>query len=253
MPIMLTGGVADPIGAGDRGHFAARWCAFIVLLGFAICLDCRASANEGGDIARYAVEIVNQPGATWRGNGIYLGQGLVLTAAHVVPGRRELETTVLVAGRQLPGITIKYGDFESVDLAIVKIDETLLPYNIRHLPFLAVCARDSQPGQPVVVVAPHNIAPSRIISAERFSPKIVSRFTTLIADVDTTGNSGSGVFDAASGCLLGIMSRKIEEFVYFQENGAQMRRPRLRAKYFITASLIREFAAPWIGTRYLRR
>jgi hypothetical protein len=31
----------------------------------------------------------------------------------------------------------------------------------------------------------------------------------VISDVATTGNSGSGVFDAGNKCLLGIMSRKI--------------------------------------------
>jgi hypothetical protein len=35
-----------------------------------------------------------------------------------------------------------------------------------------------------------------------------SKFSTLIADVATTGNSGSGVFDPNHECLLGIMSRK---------------------------------------------
>jgi hypothetical protein len=31
----------------------------------------------------------------------------------------------------------------------------------------------------------------------------------VISDVATTGNSGSGVFDAGSKCLLGIVSRKL--------------------------------------------
>ncbi len=252
---MLIGKIADGMHIANRRVSGGRRRILLALLGFAACLGCRASAapDEGSHLVRYAVEFVKLPAATWRGNGIYLGQGLVLTAAHVLPGRHEPATTLVVAGRQLSGTMIKYGDFESVDLGLVKIDETQLPYDIRHLPFLAVCATDSQPGQPVVVVAPRNVAPSHIISAERFSPSVGRRFTTLIADVDTTGNSGSGVFDAASGCLLGIMSRKIEEFVSHWENGVEMRRPRLRAKYFIPASSIREFAAPWIGTRYLRR
>jgi hypothetical protein len=38
---------------------------------------------------------------------------------------------------------------------------------------------------------------------------IPRKFSTLISDVATTGNSGSGVFDAGNKCLLGIMSRKI--------------------------------------------
>ena len=41
------------------------------------------------------------------------------------------------------------------------------------------------------------------------SADLRGRFGTVIGDVATTGNSGSGVFDAANLCLLGIISRKI--------------------------------------------
>ena len=42
-----------------------------------------------------------------------------------------------------------------------------------------------------------------------FPLNVQKRFSTVISDVATTGNSGSGVFDAGQKCLLGIMSRKI--------------------------------------------
>jgi hypothetical protein len=51
----------------------------------------------------------------------------------------------------------------------------------------------------------------------------------LIADVASTGNSGSGVFDQTRKCLLGIMSRK------FVSDGRDI------AKYFVPANEIREF------------
>ena len=56
----------------------------------------------------------------------------------------------------------------------------------------------------------------------------------MIRDVATTGNSGSGVFDAGQKCLLGIMSRKIT----VRLNTAHEKDI---AKYFVPASTIRAF------------
>jgi hypothetical protein len=57
----------------------------------------------------------------------------------------------------------------------------------------------------------------------------------LISDVATTGNSGAGVFDAGSRCLLGIISRKIS----VRLNGVDEQKD--IAKYFVPASAIRAF------------
>jgi hypothetical protein len=51
----------------------------------------------------------------------------------------------------------------------------------------------------------------------------------VISDAATTGNSGSGVFDAGQKCLLGIMSRKI----FTRES-----EPKDIAKYFVPASTL---------------
>jgi len=61
------------------------------------------------------------------------------------------------------------------------------------------------------------------------------RFSTVIADVASTGNSGSGVFDAAQRCLLGIMSRKL------QVRPSANEEPKDIAKYFVPAQAIRNF------------
>jgi len=64
------------------------------------------------------------------------------------------------------------------------------------------------------------------------------RLPTLISDVASTGNSGSGVFDAGQKCLLGIMSRK----VYVPANSADPEsKEKDIAKYFVPASTIRAF------------
>jgi hypothetical protein len=68
--------------------------------------------------------------------------------------------------------------------------------------------------------------------------KYQKRFSTVIRDVATTGNSGSGVFDAGQKCLLGIMSRKI----YVPANSEDPESKEIDiAKYFVPASTIRAF------------
>jgi len=64
------------------------------------------------------------------------------------------------------------------------------------------------------------------------------RFSTVIRDVATTGNSGSGVFDAGQKCLLGIVSQKIT--VRPNTADAESKEKDI-AKYFVPASIIRAF------------
>jgi hypothetical protein len=108
---------------------------------------------------------------------------------------------------------------------------------------LSLCDNQPWPGEPVIVAIPEGTARSHIVSPAFFSLEVQKRFPTLIADVATTGNSGSGVFDAGQKCLLGIMSRKIT--ARREPYGA---RPELKdgeqkdlAKYFVPASTIRAF------------
>src|SRR5713226_3728910 len=91
-------------GIGARGWPGLVAVSLAVLLGF----RADASVSEDADLAPYAVEIVKRPGVSWHGYGVYLGQGLILTAAHVVPGHREAGPMILIAGRQLQGTVIKY-------------------------------------------------------------------------------------------------------------------------------------------------
>ena len=74
----------------------------------------------------------------------------------------------------------------------------------------------------------------------RIPPSVRGRFDTLIPDVATTGNSGSGVFDAVNQCLLGIISRKIS----IGSGAGGIRQPaRMRdiAKYFVPVGEIKAF------------
>src|SRR5260370_34065301 len=63
--------------------------------------------------------------------------------------------------------------------------------------------------EPVIVGIPEGTARSRIMSPSLLPPPYRTMFSTVISDVATTGNSGSGLFHAGQKCLLGIISRKI--------------------------------------------
>ena len=77
------------------------------------------------------------------------------------------------------------------------------------LPQMQLCAAPPWLGDPVIVVDATHAARSHIVSPQVLPFTLRTNFSTLIRDVATTGNSGSGVFDQSRKCLLGIMSRKV--------------------------------------------
>jgi hypothetical protein len=95
-----------------------------------------------------------------------LGKGLVLTAAHVVGSVVRSKPSVRIAGMDLPAKAIKEGNFESVVLTLLSIDEQKLPIylQMRRMP---LCEKNPWPGEPVIVAIPEETARSRIISPHR--------------------------------------------------------------------------------------
>ena len=69
-------------------HGFARMRAFAVILWLALCPHAIAQGASGAasledDLRAYAVHINRTPAQPWPGYGMYLGNGLVVTAAHV--------------------------------------------------------------------------------------------------------------------------------------------------------------------------
>ena len=80
----------------------------------------------------YAVDIWQDPPQSWGpGRGVYLGKGLVLTAAHVVGSAAHTKPRVRIAGMDLPAHAIREGNFERVDLTLLSVDEQKLPIYLR--------------------------------------------------------------------------------------------------------------------------
>src|SRR5260221_4780667 len=133
----------------------------------------------------------------------------------------------------LPAKTIRQSPFELRDLALLSVDEQRLPIYLR-MRRMPLCEKAPWVGEPVVVAIPEGTARSRIMSP-LLLPPVYRRLSSVISDVATTGNSGSGVFDAGQKCLLGIMSRK------FFRPGDAGSEPKDIAKYFVPASTIGQF------------
>jgi len=209
----------------------------LALITFAFGLPALAEIPDDS-LLHFAVNIHQKPMQSWGpGYGIYLGKGLFVTAAHVAGRSWLTRPRVAIEGQEYPTQVVKEGSFEGIDLTLLLVEERFLPMrlSLRHN---KLCDIDPKPGEAVVTVVPEGTARSRIFPPEKL-PASVRQYSTAIADVAPTGNSGSGVFDVQRGCLLGIMSRKISQVVTHQDTGKTETHD--IAKYFVPASAIREF------------
>jgi hypothetical protein len=174
------------------------------------------------------------------GYGIYLGQGTVITAGHVV-GHWPFFTRprVLVAGLDLPAKVLKNSADEQVDLALLSVDETKLPVSLR-LRRNPLCQRPPIVGTEVIDVVPEKTSRARVISVLSIAPEVRKQFDSLIDDVVV---SGSGIFDAERKCLLGIASAKVLRYKNQMTNRHVTYVPAGFAGYFVSAAKIAKFLA----------
>ena len=173
-------------------------------------------------------EIIRNGGQS--GSGVYLKSGLILTAAHLTDV--DANMGVRIAGVVLPAKVLKQGSVEDVDLSLLSIDEANLPGSVK-LPSMQLCQAPPWPGDPVIVVDSGHASASHIVPPQVLAFTLRNKFSTLIGDVATTGNSGSGVFDPNRKCLLGIMSAKFTSHTTEGDKDV--------AKYFVPAVAIRNF------------
>ena len=194
--------------------------------------------SADSSLLAYAIHVHRTPMQSWGpGYGIYLGKGVFITAAHVVGRAWLTRPKVVIAGQEYPTQVVKEGSLEETDLTLMAVEERLLPMRL-SLRRNALCKDPPRPGQRVVTVIPEGVVRSHILSPEKL-PIGVRKYSTVIADVARTGNSGSGVFDSQRRCLLGIMSRKISQ----SRTRADNRKTEVQdiAKYFVPASEIAAF------------
>lgn len=220
-------------------RLAVRFALAIVMASAAGARVLAQSPDDSLNI--YAVNVVKTTPfeKPFTGNGIYLGKGAIITAAHVIGRWGFLKNPrVLIAGQDLPAKIVKEGSIDNVDLTLLSVDETRLPVRLR-LRRNPLCKQPPRPGESVIAVVPGQTARSRIISPVHIAPQLRQRFNTLTGEVAEA--SGSGIFDADKRCLLGIMSRRVQKFDYRNDNGRIVAEPAGFAGYFVPASQIAEF------------
>lgn len=228
----------------------AGWFVFITMTAATAHLHAQSPDGLSPDdfLRIYAVNVVhNRPfEEPFTGYGIYLGQGAVLTAAHVL-GRWPSfisRPRVLIAGQELPTKVIKDGSVDTIDLALLTINETSLPISLR-LRRNPLCKEPPKAGANVIVVLSYGTVRSQIISRRLLPLEYRTKFNTFIRDAPIAGGSGSGVFDAERKCLLGILTSKIWRYNFEIENGRIVRNLARNtidiARHFVPASEIAEF------------
>jgi Trypsin-like peptidase domain len=207
-------------------HLAFALCLSVTLFAPQISEAADRTDNSGAWIATARIMRNGAPS----GSGVYLKSGLVITAAHLTDANAAMG--VHLAGVNLPAKVLKQGSFDDEDLSLLLFDEGQVPTRA-VLPQTPLCAAPPWPGDPVIVVDAASATRSHIASPQLLPFTLRGKFSTLISDVATTGNSGSGVFDPDRKCLLGIMSRKFTSNVTGTNKDI--------AKYFVPAATIREF------------
>jgi hypothetical protein len=221
----------------------AAWFGFIIIAAACISVPVQAQSWDD-DLEVYAVNVVKTPPLEkqFTGYGIYLGHGMVITAAHVVghwPGITN--PRVLIAGLDLPAKVIKEGSFEQTDLALLSVDMESLPISLR-LRRNPLCKEPPGVGTNVVIVYPERTVRSRIISPFMIPPQYQAKFGTAL--INEAEGSGSGVFYPERRCLLGIISSKITKFKYRKMNGRIVIENNGFAGHFVPASAIADFIPP---------
>ena len=199
------------------------------------------------DLKPFAVHVNRTPQQSWPGYGDLSRQRThpdrFARARRPSPKRSPMSSS---PGRTCRPALVKQGNLESVDLTLLSIDATKLPVRLqmRRMP---LCERAPYAGEAVVVAIPEGTARSRVLPRQAIPAELRGRFDTAIADVATTGNSGSGVFDAANLCLLGIMSRKISVGQRAVEIWRAGPATTDIAKYFVPAPVIKAFIPPGVS------
>jgi hypothetical protein len=191
----------------------------------------------------YAVHIDRTQSTPLNGYGVYLGNGFVITAAHVVGGGDATKPQVKIGGERLPTRVVKDGDLNDVDLTLLSVDVGQLPASLAsaHMP---LCQNAPAAGESVIVATPEGVARSYIMSPSLLPVTVPDKFRTVIRYIAETGNSGAGVFDARAKCLLGIISRRISGVLHTPLEGQVIEVPVNVAKYYVPVSEIAKFIPP---------
>lgn len=159
------------------------------------------------------------------GAAIHLGQGRFVTAAHVVDGSAQrmrggcpggaLPLVLSVAGSPAPARLVRAGQ-DRIDPGIGQRylggEDVALVVPLRPLPSLGtatLCAGPPAAGTLALLVTPRRSQRTRLLG---LVAEAEPRFGAYLEVPETLapGESGGAVFEAASGCLAGLVSHRDE-------------------------------------------
>lgn len=149
-----------------------------------------------------------------QGSGVYLGEGLVLTAAHVVKFDPDhSHVIVLLDGVRTDGNLVFDGQKHNVDLALIKLDANELSLRRREQTPVPLCLANPAPNQPVVVASLGTVSNALTIPSaielDASEAKDTGTWTNILTTGYHQGNSGGGVFHPREGCLWGIINKEM--------------------------------------------
>src|ERR1700754_3570909 len=161
---------------------SVRWTALLSLFLIPVHGVSVLNAQDDGSKPWVATAKLSRNNELPGGAAVYLGSGLVLTAAHLVdPGS---DMAVVIAGKKLPAKVLKQGVYEDTDLSLLFIDQTKLAL---PLPAVGLCSIPPWPGDPIMVIDGAGATRSTIAAPSVLHSRYQYRFPTLITDVATTG------------------------------------------------------------------
>jgi hypothetical protein len=171
--------------SGSRGRPRARPPRAPIIAFIAPVASAQALPDDT-DLKLFAVHINRTPPQSWPGYGVYLSNGLILTAEHVPGHFARTKPHVLIAGQDLPAALVKEGSFENVDLTLLSIDSTNLPVHLqmRRMP---LCATPPVSGETIVVATPEGTARSHVLPQVMVPLDLRGRFDTLIGELGCGG------------------------------------------------------------------
>lgn len=142
-----------------------------------------------------------------QGSGVFLGDGLVLTAAHVVDiNPSNPNVTVVLDGWRKDGVVVKDGHKDNLDLALVKLPPQALSAPRMAQAPVTLCPDNPTPNQKVVVASTGNVTEAATINTAITSDGQAGTWTNLLSTGFHHGASGGGVFNPKQGCLWGIIN-----------------------------------------------
>jgi S1-C subfamily serine protease len=153
------------------------------------------------------------------GSGVYLGDGLILTAAHVVEMDSTHPQVKILFYEQVivPGEVVLNGRIfaPDLDLALIRIEPKDLTPRRRDETPTAICSTNPGTDSPMLVAAEGKVTTAKTIPTALERRDTASNNTNGWTNILSTGYhhgaSGGGVFDPEMNCLEGVISLELSD------------------------------------------